>query len=139
MWLNLVEKSITVKSIFKNDEVTLDEIRLYYMGILVHNGWTLGIGFDVKQYPSSPPIKWQKDKCNTIRIGLDLLDNEILFFQNSDFSLEKGDLVIEEDGIFKKVTFIASKSRLPVFICRCRWILVSGISAFINEEGEENY
>lgn len=137
MWLNLVEKSIIVKSIFKDEEVSLDEIQLYAMAIDCHNGWTLGIGFDIPQYPLFPPVKWQKEQYNTIRIGLNFLENEILFFQNSDFTLQTGNLVIEEEEeIYKKVTFVSSKSKLPIFIFRCRWIFVDGISAYTRGEEE---
>ena len=138
MWLELVEKSITVSSIFKQDEVTLDEIRLNAITISVHNGWTFGIGFDVKQYPSSPPIKWQKANYNTVSIGLDFLENEILFFQNSNFALEKGELFIEKEGLFKKVRFIASESKDTIFILRCRWIFVNGIAAYCNDTSNDN-
>ena len=138
MWLNLVEKSITVKSIFKDETVSLDSIVLNRIEIRCDSGWNTLVGFYLSQYPSNPPEKWKKQQYDTVRLGLSFSENEILYFQNSNFTLSKGNLTITEEGVYKKIIFAEPENNLPIFIFRCKWIFVSSISACLHEE-EENY
>lgn len=129
MWLNLVEQAETVKNIFKKDVVTLNNIKINRIEIDCLNGWNFKIYFDLNQYPSDPPLKWISNENNTVQIGLNLIENEIINFQNIDFSLICGSISISEEDNYK-LLFFSTKENLTVFSLRCKWIYIDSLIGY---------
>ncbi len=129
MWLNLVEQAKTLESIFKNDIVTLENIKIRRIEIDCLNGWIFKIYIDLNQYPSNPPLKWTKNKNNTVQIGLNFIENEIINFQNIDFSLSSGNINITEEGNYKQIIF-TNNEKYTVFTLKCKWIFINSVVGY---------
>lgn len=129
MWLNLVEQAVTIKNIFKKDTVTLNNIKINRIEIDCLNGWNFKIYFDLNQYPSEPPLKWIENENNTVQIGLNLVENEIINFQNIDFSLSYGNITITEDGNYKQLVFTNNQNHI-IFNLKCKWIYIDSLIGY---------
>ena len=129
MWLKSVEQAKILKSIFKNDTVTLDNIKIRRIEIDCLNGWNFKIYLDLNQYPSEPPLKWTESGNNTVQIGLNLIENEIIDFQNTDFSLSSGNIYITEFGSSKQLVFKNNENH-TVFKLKCKWIYIDSLVGY---------
>lgn len=133
MWSNLVEEAIILKNIFKNDIVTLDNVKIRKIEIDCLNGWSFKIHFDLSQFPSHPPLKWVENDYNTAKMSLNLLENEILSFQNTDFSLSVGNMYITEFNNYKQVIF-KNQNNNTIFNLKCKWIYIESLTGYNDGE-----
>ncbi len=141
MWIDLLLDNRALKSIYHNEEISLDNVNLISVEIrnLVSEEiettaeMNLLINFDLNQYPQNPPLKWVNRNNNTVNLTLCILENEVISFQRQKLSAVRGNLKIDPIGDHKLVTFSDSDSKNPTLEIKCRWIYLYGMRAYHKE------
>jgi Immunity protein 50 len=131
MWLDLVEQSVIVTSIFKDEDVSLKNVKIVKIEIDCLNGWDFRIWLDLNDFPINVPPKWQKSNYNVVQLSLRFLENEIIKFENSNLNNVQGEIEIYEEKGFKKVFFKNTDFDI-IFELKCKWIYINHISAYTN-------
>lgn len=72
MWINLLEKSIFIKQLYKDRAPSLENIILKKL-TLDYNGPSAFLELELEDLPDNPPIKWQRN-FNRIHLILELID-----------------------------------------------------------------
>jgi Immunity protein 50 len=129
MDVNLFQQSEIIKSIFNNDVLSFEAIELSKIEIDCNNGWYFKAYFNLKSFPSNPPVKWQIKKFNKAHIGLGFIENEIISFQNSELTPIEGELKIIDLVDYKKIIFI-EKDESIIFELKCKWISVISLTGY---------
>ena len=80
MWMNLLESSQALKSIF-NDEPVLKDVILHEVSFR-DNGASLFLKIDLNEYPKKQPKKWEISKFNTVQLTLEFWEIDKLIMEN---------------------------------------------------------
>ena len=133
MWTDLVIDSTILKSIFTNEEVSLDKVVLHKIDIDCINGWYFKIEVDLSIFPSQPPIKWFQRKYNTARISFGFIESQIECLRNSEVEIITGNLSFDAIGDKSLVVvFTSEKNNEIIFQLRCKWINIISLTGYIN-------
>lgn len=61
---------------------------------------SISINFDIKEFPSNPPLMWQENEFNTCRLGLDCGSIGNLVIKNMPALGEFNMTITNEEGLF---------------------------------------
>lgn len=72
-WFELLVNSQSIKSIYGDETPSLKNVDVHSL-LLHRDGPKLSMKFNLNEYPSSPPKKWNAQEFNTVQIVLSFLD-----------------------------------------------------------------
>ncbi|WP_060508350.1 Imm50 family immunity protein [Pseudomonas sp. NBRC 111124] len=72
-WFDLLVNAQAIKSIYKDEAPSLRGVDVHSL-LLHRDGPKLSIKFNLNDYPSKPPKKWDVQGFNTVQVVLSLLD-----------------------------------------------------------------
>lgn len=113
-WLNLVQNPEPIKNIYSNTPL-LTGVRIKSLE-LRQDGPLLIMRIDLPEYPSNPPIKWEKEGFDTVSLDLEFIEISDLRIENwlkdnvTDIIIKgtKDALSVETENGNVIVTFTAS-------------------------------
>jgi len=79
-WLNLVQNPESIKNIYSSPPL-LKGVRIKSIE-LRQDGPLLFMRLDLPEYPSKPPIKWEKEGFNTVSLELEFIEISGLRIEN---------------------------------------------------------
>lgn len=115
-WFELLVNSQAVRSIYKDEAPSLKGVDVHSL-LLHRDGPKLSIKFNLNDYPSKPPRKWDVQGFNTVQVVLSLLDLrsvsisgwvDTVYLADLDIGFRDGlvTLIVDSDGL--KLTAEAS-------------------------------
>lgn len=132
MWIEHLENSKTITSIYSTEPPSLEQVELYEVSIVCGGDLQCKLRFDLKDFPADVPIKWVQRQCNTVQLSLNLIQTELIQCAIPSGS-GIGDMSIIHDGARFQITF-STQSQGVVFQAMATWIHVDNISAYQKEQ-----
>lgn len=109
-WFELLVNSQSIKSIYGDETPSLKNVDVHSL-LLHRDGPKLSMKFNLNEYPSSPPKKWNAQEFNTVQIVLSFLDLksvemsgwvDTIYSVDINISFENGRVILKVvDGDFK--------------------------------------
>ena len=129
MWTEHILNPQIVRSIFKEEIPSLNQIWLHRMSLEFGSDPTCNLGFDLNQFPNPAPAKWLQREFNTVQLNLRLINaNLTMSIQGGAMT---GNLKINFINKQFEIEFKNTDGRV-CFDGTAQWIDVVSISAYQN-------
>jgi hypothetical protein len=129
MWIEHILHPQIVRSIFKDEIPSLNQIWLHRMSLEFGSDPTCSLGFDLNQFPNPAPAKWLQREFNTVQISLRLIN------ANLTMSIQGGAMIGDLKLNYMNQQFEIEFKNTDGKVCfngTAQWIDVVSINAYQN-------
>ena len=129
---NELEQSIFFNKVFSN-LINIGTINLFSLQI-ENDRPSLGIGFDIPQFPDKLPEKWKNKGYNMCRIGLECSGISDLLIKNIPTSETLNVEIEESQGYFQ----FSATSETSLILFKARHISLNGPNVYLSEQNSSD-
>ncbi|WP_369810634.1 Imm50 family immunity protein [Hymenobacter cheonanensis] len=128
MWQEKVMNPQLIKSLFKDDYLSLERIKVSDIRFVIRGTLICILNYDLENYLTSPPAKWVAKGYNTVQMQLSLIQATVSIAELSGSSAA-GTLSIEcvEDGF--DVAYVNHENDNKL-VLHCSWIHVDKVEGY---------
>lgn len=128
MWQEKVLNPQIIKSLFKEDNLSLERIKMSDIQFVVGGTLICKVNYDLENYLRNPPTKWVAKGYNTVQVQLSFIESTVRIAELSG-STASGTLAIEcvETGFEVNYLNHENSDRLTM---PCNWIHVDKIEGY---------